>query len=65
MENENSETETPIEAKEITLTFTVGQINQLLTLLGELPFYKSADAITAIKAKGDEQLAKLLNEKSN
>jgi hypothetical protein len=45
--------------KQITLIFTVGQINQLLALLGELPFHKSADAIAAIKAQGDQQLAAL------
>jgi hypothetical protein len=43
--------------KQITLTFTVGQVNQLLALLGELPFYKSADAIAAIKEQGNQQLA--------
>jgi hypothetical protein len=43
--------------KQITLTFTVWQVNQLLALLGELPFHKSADAIAAIKAQGDQQLA--------
>lgn len=48
----------------LTLTFTVGQVNQLLSLLGELPFHKSADAIAAIKAQGDEQLAAMKKDEA-
>jgi len=65
VENQSAETKEPIEAKEISITLTVGQVNHLLTLLGELPYHKSANAISIIKTKGDEQLTKLLNEENN
>jgi len=52
------------EDKTITLTLTVGQVNQLLTLLGELPFNKAADAIFFLKNKGDEQLQALEKEEA-
>ena len=52
------------EQQQITITFTVGQINQLLATLAELPFNKSADAIAFIKSKGDEQLAAMKKDEA-
>jgi hypothetical protein len=52
------------EDKTITLTLSVGQVNQLLTLLGELPFNKSADAIFFLKKIGDEQLQAIEKEEA-
>lgn len=48
--------------KEITLTFTVGAINQLLNDLGQLPFSVAVHHINNIQAQGTPQVTKLGNE---
>lgn len=60
-----AEVRDPILDKEITFVLKVEQINSLLTLLGDLPFAKSAGAIDFFKQTAMKQLQEQAAEGNN
>jgi hypothetical protein len=49
----------PLLSKEVTLTFTVGDINAILQLLSSLPYIQSVGLIQAIQTQVGPQVAAL------
>jgi hypothetical protein len=48
-----------IDAIEINMTFKIGEVNTLFSLLGRLPFNDIQPVIAAIKARADAALANI------
>jgi len=50
----------PIENEVLNFSFTIKQINYILSILAEVPFAKSATAITWINMQGEPQFQQIL-----
>jgi hypothetical protein len=50
---------------EVTLTYKVGELNNLLLALGDLPFVKVQNIVSGIHTKVQPQITKFLEENSN